>query len=128
MKLATDTIIEKDKQIILIKRNNPPFQGRWAIPGGLLKGNETVEQCSLREALEETGFELELTGIVGVFSKPGRDPRGRTVSVCFSAKPVKGELRKSDEGIVAWFPLDSLPALAFDHDEMMEKYLKPRNA
>jgi 8-oxo-dGTP diphosphatase len=114
-------IVRKDGSIVLIKRLNPPFQGEWAIPGGFVEYGETVETAAMREAKEETGIEVELTQIVGVYSDPNRDPRGHTVSICFLAREVGGELRANTDAKEARsFHPPSLPRrLAFDHEQML---------
>jgi 8-oxo-dGTP diphosphatase len=114
-------IIRKDGSIVLIKRRNPPFQGEWAIPGGFVEYGETVETAATREAKEETGIEVELTQIVGVYSDPNRDSRGHTVSICFLAREVGGELRaNTDANEARSFHPSSLPKrLAFDHEQML---------
>lgn len=130
-RLASDIIIffENERKIVLIKRANPPYEGMWALPGGLVEENETFEETAVREAKEETGLDVKLVDIVGVYSKPGRDPRGDTVSACFYAKPTGGILKAdTDAREVALHPIDNLPPLAFDHAEMIadfkRKYLR----
>jgi 8-oxo-dGTP diphosphatase len=114
-------IIRKDGSIVLVKRLNPPFQGEWAIPGGFVEYGETVEAAAIREAKEETGLDVELAKIVGVYSDPNRDPRGHTVSICFLAHEVHGELRADTDAKEARsFQTKSLPSrLAFDHARML---------
>jgi 8-oxo-dGTP diphosphatase len=114
-------IIRKDGSIVLIKRRNHPFQGEWAIPGGFVEYGEKVETAATREAKEETGIDVELTKIVGVYSDPSRDPRGHTVSICFLAREVGGELKADTDAKEArsFYP-SSLPRrLAFDHEQML---------
>ena len=83
--VTADVIIRyPDGGIILIKRGKEPFLGSWALPGGILEEGETVEQCAVREAKEETGVSVNLRELVGVFSEPGRDPRGHYVTIVFS--------------------------------------------
>lgn len=110
--------------VLLVKRANEPFKDEWALPGGFLEENETLEQCASRELKEETGIaDVELTE-VGAFSAPGRDPRGRTVSVAYFALVNKDECapRAADDAKeVAWFDLEALPALAFDHSDIIVK-------
>jgi 8-oxo-dGTP diphosphatase len=120
--LTVDIVItRKDGSIVLIRRRNPPFQGEWAIPGGFVEYGETVEQAAVREAKEETGLDVELVRIVGVYSDPNRDPRGHTVSICFLAGEVGGELKADTDAKEARsFASSSLPAkLAFDHAQML---------
>ncbi|WXG45160.1 MAG: NUDIX hydrolase [Candidatus Atabeyarchaeum deiterrae] len=114
-------IVRKDGSVVLVKRLNPPFKGEWAIPGGFVEYGETVEAAAMREAKEETGIDVQLTRIVGVYSRPDRDPRGHTVSVCYLARELGGELRADTDAKEARsFNRNSLPRrLAFDHDQML---------
>ncbi len=105
--------------IVLIRRDRPPYEGCYALPGGFVELGESVEEAVCREAREETGIELELLGLVGVYSRPDRDPRGHVVSLCYLARG-RGELRSgSDARSAEVFGIDELPSLAFDHDQMM---------
>ncbi len=117
--LTVDTIILRDDgAFVMIKRNYEPFKDYWALPGGFVEIGETVEEAAMREAREETGIEIKIQKLVGVYSDPSRDPRRHTVSICFLAKPVSGELKSGEEGEVKWFT--SLPEkIAFDHEKML---------
>lgn len=104
---------------MLIQRQNPPFRDQWALPGGFVEVGETVEHAAVREGQEETGLDVELRGLVGVFSDPGRDPRGHTVSVCYTAIG-RGTLNaSSDARDAGLFDPDHLPPLAFDHEHII---------
>jgi len=117
--LAVDAIIVLQEGIVLIRRDRPPYEGCYALPGGFVEPGESVEEAVCREAREETGLELGLLGLVGVYSRPDRDPRGHVVSHCYLARG-KGELRSgSDARSAEVFGIDELPSLAFDHDQMM---------
>jgi len=103
--------------VLLIKRKNEPFRDQWALPGGFLEENETMEEGAKRELEEETGLKLEKLQQVGAFGTPGRDPRGRTISIAFvgliDAEP---KVKASDDALdVKWFNMSDLPNLAFDH-------------
>jgi 8-oxo-dGTP diphosphatase len=112
--------IEKGEPFVLIERKHPP--AGWALPGGFVDLGETVEQAAIREAKEETSLDVTLTGLLGVYSDPGRDPRGHTVSVVFTAT-AEGELEARDDAKNAgWFGFDELPALAFDHAQILADY------
>lgn len=119
--LTVDAVIRfEDGRIVLIKRGHDPFAGQWAIPGGLVEYGETVEQACVREAKEETGLDIRLDRLVGVYSDPGRDPRGHTVSVVYLATPTGGTLRADSDAADAvtfsdWRSLD----LAFDHARIL---------
>ena len=112
---------EADAKVLLIQRGDDPYKGCWAFPGGFMNMDETTEQCAIRELEEETG--MKVTGLhqIGAYSKVDRDPRGRTVTVAYlvvidKPLPVIG----LDDAVQAeWWPLSSLPKLAFDHDEIM---------
>lgn len=127
--LAVDAVISHDDGVVLIERGQPPFEGAWALPGGFVEVGETVEQACIREAREETGLEVELTGLVGVYSDPKRDPRGHVVSVTFAAESVGGTLAGGDDAARATvFDLDDLPELAFDHAEILADHARMRGA
>ena len=118
--LTVDIVIKrKDGTIVLVKRLNPPFKDRYAVPGGFVEYGETVEQAAKREAKEETGLEVGNLRLVGVYSDPARDPRGHVVSVAFLADELGGEFRAStDAKQVKAFK--EIPAnLAFDHSKII---------
>ena len=109
-------------EILLIRRKNPPYQGAWALPGGFLDKDETAETCAARELEEETGVSAEGLELVGVYSEPERDPRGRTVTLAYAAMVDAGSIRpeaRDDAAEVGWFDIGDLPALAFDHDRII---------
>lgn len=123
--LTVDTIIRyPDGEIVLIKRGHEPFAGQWAIPGGFVEYGETVEEAAVREANEETGLDIRLEKLVGVYSDPARDPRGHTVSVVFLATPTGGTLRADSDAADALKTSDwrDLP-LAFDHARILNDAL-----
>lgn len=117
--LAADAVILIAGGIVLIKRRNPPFAGCYALPGGFVEVGETVEAAAIREAREETGLNIELLGLVGIYSNPDRDPRGHVVSAAFLAQGRGELLAGSDARIAEVFPFKSLPHLAFDHDRII---------
>lgn len=108
-------------KVLLIERGNDPFKGCWAFPGGFMDMDETTEQCAIRELEEETGLVVEKVLQIGAYSKVDRDPRGRTISVAYLAvidKPV--DVTGQDDAAKAqWFPIDVLPPLAFDHEDII---------
>lgn len=119
--VAADALIVNEGKIVLVKRGREPFEGKWALPGGFVDEGESVEEACVREAKEETGLDVRVKELVGVFSKPERDPRG-TVGVAFLCELVGGELIGGDDAREAkWFSLDSLPELAFDHREIINR-------
>jgi len=118
--VAADVIVRMDDgSVALIRRKNEPFKGYWAIPGGMVEEDETVEQAAIREMKEEAGIDIELVRLVGVYSGPHRDPRGNVVSICYLARHTGGELRAgSDASEVRLFK--KMPEnLAFDHRKML---------
>ena len=123
--IAADIIIEVEEGIVLIKRKNPPFG--WAIPGGFVDYGESVEAAAIREAKEETELDLEDLKQFHVYSEPGRDPRGHTISVIFTSKG-KGAPRANDDAAdLEIFTRNNLPQeLAFDHRRILEDYFRKK--
>jgi 8-oxo-dGTP diphosphatase len=112
-------------KIVLIKRGNPPFKGMWALPGGFVECGETVEEAAIREAKEETGLNVGIIRLLGVYSDPKRDPRGPTVGTVFICKRIDGNLKAdTDAKEVKEFPITDLPPLAFDHAKIVSDALK----
>jgi 8-oxo-dGTP diphosphatase len=125
--LTADCIIirrKKDqKDILLIERAHEPFKGFWALPGGFTDINESSEETAKRELKEETGIDSNNLQQVHTFSDPGRDPRGRTVSVVYYAEIEDSEINPTagdDASKAAWFSINALPELAFDHFQIIE--------
>ena len=119
--LTVDAIIPYEGKIVLIKRRNEPFKDHYALPGGIVEYGESVESALIREVKEETGLDVEIYRLVGVYSDPNRDPRGHFVSVCFITVPKGGTLKAdSDAKEVALFELSRIPKLAFDHNKMID--------
>lgn len=110
--------------IVLIRRKNHPYRGLWALPGGFVEYGETVESAILREVKEETGLEIDLKGITGVYSRPDRDPRGHVVTICYKAQKTGGELKAdTDASEVICLKLKDLSnyQLAFDHAQILKE-------
>ncbi len=108
---------------LFIRRKKEPFAGRWAIPGGYLEMGESIEAGARRELKEETGLDdLVSIGEIGVFGEPGRDPRGRTISIAYMGV-VKGpppDVEGGDDAAVAaWLDPMTIDGLAFDHDAIL---------
>jgi 8-oxo-dGTP diphosphatase len=118
--LTVDTVIIYHGKIVLIRRGNPPYQDHFAIPGGFVEVGETVEAAAVREAKEETGLEVRLMKLLGVYSDPSRDPRGHTVTVCFLAVGSGNLKAGSDAKDTGLFGIDEIPELAFDHNKIIE--------
>lgn len=128
--LIVDTVIlkknETDDFVLLIKRFHPPFEGCWAIPGGFVDMDELLLDAANRELFEETGLHgLELEQF-HTFDAIDRDPRQRTISVVFTACMHHEQALKAgdDAAEVAWFPLNQLPDLAFDHADILKKVIE----
>jgi 8-oxo-dGTP diphosphatase len=79
-------IIDENETIVLIRRRNPPYQNQWALPGGFVELGEKVEDAVIREAKEETGLDIKILRLVGVYSDPNRDPRGHIISITYLCK------------------------------------------
>jgi len=113
-------------RVLLVQRRNPPFAGRWALPGGYVEPYEPLEAAARRELREETGLEPAHLEQVHTFGDPGRDPRGWTISVAHLARVSEEQAAAwqpraaSDAADVGWFHLDAPPLLAFDHAEILE--------
>ena len=111
--------------VLLIERANDPFKGCWAFPGGFMDMEENAENCAKRELKEETGMEVRSLEYLGTFSEVNRDPRGRTITIAYYAVIEKSEVKGADDAIQArWFPIDSIPPLAFDHDKILRMALE----
>lgn len=120
---TVDVIIELPGGIVLVRRRNPP--PGWALPGGFVDYGESVERAAVREAREETGLEVELTALLGVYSDPDRDPRFHTMSTVFVAS-ARGTPRGGDDAAEARvFDPENLPEpMAFDHAGIIADYLE----
>jgi len=112
--------------VVLIKRANPPFG--WALPGGFVDYGETCERAAVREMKEETGLDVTLTGLLGVYSDPDRDPRQHTMSVVYTGVPEDPDalLAGDDAAEARVFPLGGWPDLAFDHARILADYMAAR--
>ena len=125
--LTTDCVIfgyesGQSLKVLLIQRAHDPFEGQWALPGGFVEMEEELSTAALRELEEESGVKDVFIEQLYTFGRPGRDPRGRTVSVAYFAlvhlpdHPIRAA---SDAREVKWFSIDQLPELAFDHAEIV---------
>lgn len=116
---------EDHKEVLLIKRAREPFKGRWALPGGFVDSDESLEHAAARELEEETGLRRVRLEQFGAFGDPGRDPRGDTVSIGFTACVKKyGAVKAADDAEDArWHSINRLPQLAFDHKKLIRAAL-----
>ena len=124
--VTTDCVIfgfdGKDLNILLVERGLEPFKGSWALPGGFLKMDETVEECAKRELMEETNVSNVFLEQFHTFSAVDRDPRERVITIAFYAlvKPSDYEVIGGDDAAQAeWFNQNELPPLAFDHEDVI---------
>ncbi len=119
---------EGDTQILLIQRKNEPFKAKWALPGGYVDENESLEQAAHRELKEETNLDNISLQQLGAFGDPGRDPRGHTITIVYGAKistKLSFNTQAGDDASNArWFPTERLPDLAFDHDKIIRVCLE----
>jgi len=116
------TIREKRLQLLLIRRGSDPYKGSWALPGGFLEIGEDLETCAQRELAEETGVSGVFLEQLYTFGATHRDPRERVISITYYALVPSDRLQikaASDAADAAWFPLDGLTDLAFDHNEII---------
>ena len=122
--LSACVIIEQDGKILFIDRSDGMG---YTIPGGIVRYKETVEQCVLREAHEETGYAVQLTGFVGVYSSLKRDPRFRAVALAYKGAIIDGVEHGSIEGNTCWRePGEVFGRMAFDCENMLKDYLSGR--
>lgn len=113
-------------KVILIQRKLPPFQGQWALPGGFVHLDETLEEAAWRELREETGIQNVFLEQLYTFGNLNRDPRERIITVAYYALVNLGEYHlqaTTDAADAAWFAIDNLPELAFDHSEIFQTAL-----
>lgn len=124
--LTVDCVAVDGKgRVLLIKRGNPPFQGHYALPGGFVDVGETVEDACRRELMEETGVKAGKLTLIGVYSDPGRDPRGHTAAVAFLARVRGAEAKAGDDAAaVEWVESWRRLELAFDHKQILKDAAK----
>ena len=126
--LTTDALILKKgtAEILLIQRGIDPFKGQWALPGGFVEMDEELAVACQRELQEETGLVVSTLEQFRVYDKVDRDPRGRTISVVFYGFMDKdADVKGGDDAAqAAWFKLDQLPELAFDHAQIIKDFFE----
>jgi 8-oxo-dGTP diphosphatase len=117
---------EKTPYVLLIQRGGDPFKNKWALPGGFIEMDETLEQACIRELEEETGLQVQHMQQFRAYDAPDRDPRHRTISVIFSVKLEKAEpvAGNDDASKAEWYSINNLPELAFDHAQILNDYFK----
>ena len=120
--VTVDCVIFHDNNLLLIKRGQEPYKGKWALPGGFVDIDEDLEDAAKRELKEETGIEVKNLVQLRTFGDIGRDPRGRVISVVHGGSIHSDEIAMKagdDADEVQWFQLTNLPPLAFDHDKII---------
>lgn len=120
------TLREQDLQVLLVRRKNPPFEGRWAIPGGFVEAAESLDAAARRELEEETGLRDLYLEQLYTFGDPKRDPRGRVITVAyFALAPAPLVVQAGDDASDArWWSVYKLPLLAFDHAKILRYALQ----
>lgn len=120
-------IHQQELQLLLIQRDHEPFENCWALPGGFVDENESLEAAALRELREETGISGVGLKQLAAFGDPGRDPRGHTVTIVYGGMlPLKARVpaRAGDDArSLRWFDVNRLPELAFDHEKIISHCL-----
>ncbi|EMR04002.1 NUDIX hydrolase [Cesiribacter andamanensis] len=132
IKLAVDAVVfgytsKEGLSVLLIKRKVAPFEKTWALPGGLVRDHESLEEAVERELKEETGISINYLEQLYTFGQPQRDPRNRVVSVAYYGlvKPDAFEIKaNTDASDAAWFNVENLPPLAFDHRDILQQAIK----
>lgn len=124
-KIAATAIVQRQGQVLLIRRASEVGYGQWSMPGGYVDRGELVEAAAAREAWEETGLEVAVEQMVGLFSEAGHP----VIVAAYAAREVGGQLQAGPEALeVAFFPLDQLPPLAFPRDALiLERWRQMRD-
>lgn len=122
--LTVDAVItDPAGRVLLMERGTEPFKGAWVLPGGIVEAGETVEEACAREVMEEVGLQVRVEGIIGVYSAPGRDPRGAFVSIAFRTTVLGGTLRVTEEARAhRWFSAGEEPHMGFDHARIVADF------
>lgn len=122
--VSIDALIRKEGKILLVKRGFGPYKGYWALPGGHLDYDETIEDAVRREVKEETDLDVTSLFLLGVYSSPSRHPM-QTVAIAYEVE-ITGEAKYGSDAVdLKYFSLDQLPDnLAFDHKKIIQDYRK----
>jgi len=131
-RLTVDSWVrDRQGRVLLVQRARPPFLGAWGLPGGFCEWKETTEDCCARETLEETGLTVRVGELLGVYSKPDRDPRGHNVTVLYAARRIRGRAKGGDDAADArYFSPREIGRLefAFDHRDIVVEQLARERA
>lgn len=117
--VAVFTIIADALNVLLMKMQKKPYKKAWALPGGLIRGNESLEDAAKRQLLDKTGVRNLSLEQLYAFGNTNRDPFGRVVSVAYMALVPAYKVFLQEQNDSAWFPLKKLPQLAYDHKEII---------
>lgn len=126
--VTVDAIIVQDKRILLVKRGKDPYKDYYALPGGIVNIDNDIKETIIKEAKEETGLNVKINKYIGFYDDPRRDLSERhSITFAYSVNIISGKVRAGDDAKeTKWFDLDKLPKLAFDHEQMIEDYIKTR--
>jgi 8-oxo-dGTP diphosphatase len=123
-RVTVDGLVIVDGKLVAVRRGSEPYRGMPALPGGFVELGERAEDAVVREVREETGLETKVVRLVGVFSDPGRDPRGHTVSVAYALEAIGGALvAGSDAADIVLIDPEGPPPMAFDHEAIVRACL-----
>jgi 8-oxo-dGTP diphosphatase len=116
-------VIDDEGRILIMERGTEPFKGRWVLPGGFVDPGETVEAACIREVREELGLDVRIVGLVGIYSTPGRDPRGSFVSIAYRVEVISGKILHTEEAPThRWVGLHEILPMGFDHARIVADY------
>ena len=121
------SLVENDLRVLLVKRRTPPFEGMWAIPGGFVRPDESLETAAARKLAEETGVTSVYTEQLYTFGDVSRDPRSRVITIAYFALVPHEAIQHQPgryESATSWFSLAKLPPLAFDHEKIVDYALQ----
>lgn len=121
--LAVDGVVLVEGKLVAIRRRYDPFRDHYALPGGIVEYGESAEEAAVREVREETGLETRVVSLIGVYSRPDRDPRGHVVSAVYELESIGGTLASgSDAAAVELIDLETPPEMAFDHETIIAEF------
>ncbi len=122
------TLLDEQLRLLLVKRPREPFMGYWALPGGFIDLEEDLEASAKRALERETGVTGVYLEQLYTFGRPDRDPRERVITVAYYALVPSDQVRLRDDSSVGWFPVESRPTLALDHDEIVQRAMQRLSA
>ena len=123
--LTVDGVLVIEGKLLLVRRGREPEKGKLALPGGIVEYGETTEEAVVRELKEETGIDTRPVRLLGVYSNPNRDPRGHFITIAYVLAQDDGDLQAGDDAAeVILQPIDDIPLLAFDHNQIVADYFQ----